>query len=320
MLSIAATNIRLHISVPERRWFRIRKVAGTSGAIVSSNGKDVDIDVGELRYGETKDLIIEVEMEMEPPGETQQRSPGFSATDEYFLKLGLDPLALGDGSSFYEKEYEGMAIDVPLFEVSPSSCSMFPRADANWHFQVNAAYRDPVAGRNISRLSPSPCLLTINVVPAAAGSSPSFSISDPAILRRRMQLLTSDMLTRTLLLMSRSNDVQANRLLVETKRIISTIASTLISRSSSAQPLTGERKLAHATLISCAADLAHVIDGVTTHRAEFNSNYRNFAAQQAVVLREQRSWSGRSNTERLTWLADNSLFLVKRSVEFISAR
>lgn len=117
-MSVAATNVRVHISVPERRWFRIRKVAGTSGAIVSSDGKDVDIDVGELRYGETKDIMVEVEMEMEPPAKIKQCSPGFSsATDEYFLTIGLDPLALGDNPEFYEKEYERMATDVPLFEV-----------------------------------------------------------------------------------------------------------------------------------------------------------------------------------------------------------
>lgn len=126
MLSIAATNVRLHISVPERRWFRIRKVAGTSGAIVSADGKDVDIDVGELRYGERKDLIVEVEMEMDPPHEVERSQPSFSsATDEFFMKVGLDPLALGDSpQNFYEKEYEGMATEVPLFEVCPSS--LFP--------------------------------------------------------------------------------------------------------------------------------------------------------------------------------------------------
>lgn len=128
MLSIAATNVNLHISVPERRWFRIRKVAGTQSAIVASDGKDVDVNIGELRFGERKDLLVEVEMSLAGYGDQFGQSqhergqdPQFNtATDAFFLsKVGLNPSALEDyqPSTFYEDEYDGMPDEVPLFEV-----------------------------------------------------------------------------------------------------------------------------------------------------------------------------------------------------------
>lgn len=185
---------------------------------------------------------------------------------------------------------------------------------------MNAAYRDPAAGRNISRLTPSPCLLTISVVPPLSPGSPSpHTVSDPTIVRRRMELLTSDMLTRTLLLMSRHNESQAQRLLVETKRIISTIADTLVTNSSSHTNRSSPHGIAHATLLSCAEDVSHVLEGIS-NRQLFESSHRNYAAQQAVVLREQRSWGAKSRTEALMWKADNSLFFATRSQNWLSSR
>lgn len=126
ILSIAATNTRLHISVPERRWFRIRKVSGTPGAIVSTAGSDVDIDIGELRFGERKDLLVEVEMGFAGYGdnsgqkERHHDQPAFStATDAFFLSKGLSAASLDDysPSNLYDDEYDSMPDEVPLFEV-----------------------------------------------------------------------------------------------------------------------------------------------------------------------------------------------------------
>jgi hypothetical protein len=131
ILSIACTNVKLHLSVPERRWFRIRKVAGTPGAVVSSTGKDVDISLGELRWGERRDILVEVEMvfgdAFSVGGEERRegrRSEG-TATDAFFDQVGLSEDAL-DGflpETFYEDEYAGLEDEVPVFEVchSPSS-------------------------------------------------------------------------------------------------------------------------------------------------------------------------------------------------------
>lgn len=103
-------------------------MSGTPGAVVSSEGKDVDIDIGELRYGMKKDLLVEVEMSLAGYSDSFGQSkhertepPTFStATDAFFLsKVGLNPSALDEyqPANFYEDEYDGMPDEVPLFEV-----------------------------------------------------------------------------------------------------------------------------------------------------------------------------------------------------------
>ncbi|KZT71240.1 hypothetical protein DAEQUDRAFT_763851 [Daedalea quercina L-15889] len=50
----------------------------------------------------------------------------------------------------------------------------------------------------------------------------------------------------------------------------------------------------------------------------FGHDQRNFGAQQAMVLRDQKSWSGRSAIERLFWTIDNSIELVARSTDWVA--
>lgn len=198
VLSIAATSVKLHISVPENRLFRIRKVSGTPNAVVSSQGRDVDVEIGELRFGEKKEMLIEVEMALSnrnagagdhflKPDEGgagafdetrsfKQHKAYATATDEFFLNnVGLDPATLDDyqSSSFYDDEYDGMPEELPLFE-------------------VNCAYRDPVLARNVARLGHTPTLLAITVCPPTApGARQPTLVSDPSIVRRRMELFVS---------------------------------------------------------------------------------------------------------------------------------
>jgi hypothetical protein len=204
ILSVAANAVKLFVSVQEPRWFRIRKVAGVSNAIVGSDGREVDITLGELRAGERREILVEVEM----GGSNRRRQSSMmethnysSATDDFLRKAGLNPLSLMDDSNdFYEDDYYTLIDDVPLFE-------------------VNASFRDPVAGRHFSRL-PVPALLMVSIAPPADLNRPVTNNSDPAVVRRRVELLCSDMQTRCLLLMSRRNPQQAQRLLTETRRIV----------------------------------------------------------------------------------------------------
>lgn len=169
---------------------------------------------------------------------------------------------------------------------------------------MNLAYSDPRAGKNISRLNPTPCLLTISVLPAPSSRAPPRTlVSDPSIVRRRIELLVADMLTRAILLTARGNDTQAKRILVETKRIIATILGSLRPSGS-----TETRD----TLVACAEDVTAVLE-----RSEFD---RTFAAQQAVVLRDGQGWTTRTATERLKLKADNALYLAALSRSFVSTR
>ena len=304
LLSVAVGTLKLHLNVQERRWFKIRKVAGVGTAIVSSDGKDVDISMGELRYGEKKEMLVEIEM-ASPKGasgkalatKTLNRS-SLTATDSFFVKrAGMDPGSLTDlQQDFYDEVEDGMADDVPIFE-------------------VNTSFRDPLDPGNTTLKLPYPTLLTTTVMPPnqagqenpLANISPSM-VSDPTIVRRRMELLTSDMITRTLLLMSRRQDVQAQRLLIETTRIFGAILANLVPPSSGNDDdhhhdiadigLSHETRYAHDVLLACLEDVERLRLGCAV-RSEFEQVSRNCGAQQAVTLRDQCAWTDRTATEAL---------------------
>lgn len=147
ILSIGITQLKLHLSVPEKRFFRIRKVAGIQSKffVLSSTGLDVDVEIGELRFGEKRDLLIEVEMSLGSFGEVQSlpkiqlESPNNNfgvagkvgakkgmvrnATDAFFLdQVGVvNPSDDFQPSNFYEEDvYAHMTDTAPLFEVSIS--------------------------------------------------------------------------------------------------------------------------------------------------------------------------------------------------------
>ena len=151
------------------------------------------------------------------------------------------------------------------------------------------------------------------------------------------------MLSRALLLMTRRNDEQALRLLGETKRIIASISASLrgsrrtssgglsasasssslrLVSSSSAVTASGRdanAATAHAlaSLITIARDVDAIHEAFLTREA-FETHGRYQAAQQAVVLRDQRSWTPESGIERLFWRSDHSLWMVSKSRQWIS--
>lgn len=307
---MALTNVHIHISVPERRWFRIRKVTGVHTSILSSDGKDADIDLCELRAGERRELLVEMEMLpiAQASDQPRERTPAVStATDEFFYKrTGIKPMSLGDGGggNFYDAEFDDMVDEVPLFE-------------------VNAAYRDPAIGRTVPHL-PYPVLLTVAVGPP--NGSPvrqkSPPAGAPAIVRRRIEVLASDAMTRALLLVGRNNQTQALRLLNETRRIILALMGNYTP--SSTQQSNQQRRdllatnLAYAVLSACADDVGVVHHGLEAGRT-FDQLEKNFAAQQAVVLRDQRAWTARTQTEKIFWRADNSIWLAHQSARWTAA-
>ena len=63
MMSIGLLNMKLHMKIVDGNRFRVRKVSGGPSSILASDGQNVDVDVGELRYGERKEMLIELELD-----------------------------------------------------------------------------------------------------------------------------------------------------------------------------------------------------------------------------------------------------------------
>jgi hypothetical protein len=302
LMSIALTNMKLHLNAAENE-FRITRVSGTVQAIVSQDGKDVDIELRELRHGETREILVEMELGngngstgegeqqyssgtseeegsgLPVPGGHSIRSgsnrgaPSFSSRGTGANGLGLDMLSINE-SSAREGGYEDGSIDeVPVTE-------------------VDCSYTDPAAGRSVARLA-HPVLLTIALL--SANSPPSSSQPDPGLVRRRMELLTSDMITRALLIASRKNFSHAARILRETKKIIETMSDGMRASLHSSGHARSKREvqviLAVEGLGNALGDVDMLLDGLEEHKELFERDHRNYAAQQVNCLPSDRPGS-----------------------------
>jgi len=65
------------------------------------------------------------------------------------------------------------------------------------------------------------------------------------------------------------------------------------------------------------ADMQLLSEALEDNPEVFAHDQRNFGAQQAMVLRDQKSWSNRSAIERLFWTVDNSIELTLRSTDWV---
>ncbi|TFK39782.1 Pleckstrin homology domain-containing protein [Crucibulum laeve] len=310
MMSIGLLNMKLHMKVVDGHRFRIRKVSGGPSSILASDGQNVDVDVGELRYGERKEMLIELELDnTDTQKMVQSRSSNraMNATDQFVQSMGLDSLAIDDAPDFVDGMMDRMIDEVPVVE-------------------VDGSFFDPAATKNVSRLA-HPVLLTITLLPMSTSApKPPSTVSDPVIVRRRMELLASDMITRALVLVSRRNFPQAQRIMGETKRILLTVLQT-ISRSLPPPNVNGGTVRNRKEILTLAAvramqailqDLQILSEALEDNVELFAHDQRNFGAQQAMILRDQKSWSGRSATERLFWTTDNSIELVSRSTDWVA--
>ncbi|KAJ7180680.1 Pleckstrin homology domain-containing protein [Mycena filopes] len=331
MMSIGLLSMKLHMKVVDGLRFRIRKVSGGPSSILASDGQNVDVEVGELRYGERKEMLIELELDNSDMqakmaaarqqqhgqhghghGHGQRGANGrtLNATDQFVASMGLDALAIDDAPDFADGMMDRMIDEVPVVE-------------------VDGSFFDPSAGKHVSRLA-HPVLLTVTLLPAQSGvPRPPSAVSDPVIVRRRMELLASDMITRALVLVSRRNFPQAQKILGETKRILHTVLQT-ISRSlpppnpggNGGGTTRNRRELltlaAVRAMQAMLQDLAVLSEALDENVELFAHDQRNFGAQQAMILRDQKSWTGRSATERLFWTTDNSIELVSRSTDWVA--
>lgn len=319
MISVGATNAKLQISVPEHRWFKMKKVTGVTTFVLSANGQHADIDLGEMRYGERREILVEVEMRDAAAGFDSSsegggpNSRGLTGTDAFFMNSvgGLKEIGRDGGleQDFYQAEFDQLSDDVPLLE-------------------VDASYRDPIAGKTVSRLV-RPVLLSITITPPQPLANHRVSTgNEPSIVRRRIELLTSDSLTRALVLVARRMERQASRLLEETRHIVHTLLGNLHNGSERPRvgSLKGKKAIEQSTmrevLTGCLEDIETVLvviedlvriiedddeDETNLARHQFDSNERNLAAQQAIVLKNQSAWTGRTLTEKSFWKADRSM-------------
>ncbi|ODN81110.1 hypothetical protein L202_03203 [Cryptococcus amylolentus CBS 6039] len=292
MMSVVMDNVKLHVSCVDND-FRVVKVTGPVGTVVVGAGKELDVELQELHYGQKREVLIELELD-----NPESRYSGGSSSESWdrnaslrrapSSNLGMDLLSVADNA------YEDAVDEVPVCE-------------------VDLAYRDPSVSRSVARLA-HPQLLTIAI-------SPRDYPSDPAIVARRLELLAGDMITRAVLLASRKNFGQAERVTEEMKKIIRKMQDNItnhVANGSSSSSGAGvgaggsrrdpgrrgtkkerEAMLAVERLEGPAESLEVLMDGIlgVGEKGSLDRDVRDYSAQQSSIMRSQRAWTTRSLLE-----------------------
>lgn len=192
-------NVKLKLRLPEGSPAKFVKISGALQITKRATGRDAEAALGDLRFGDKRDVLVQLVITPDTTStEVLPQDPWES------IVSGLEAL----GGPDVEEQRTMSVEEVPLIQ-----------ADLTWG--------DVLRDGTLSHL-PRPSLLAITMLPSTqsqpnkkAGWSPSPPIPPhPSVVQRRMELLTSDMLTRALTLVSRNQHDRAQHLLNETRSIL----------------------------------------------------------------------------------------------------
>lgn len=188
-------NVKVKLRIPEGSPAKFVKISGALHITKRATGRDAEASLGDLRFGDKRDILVQ--LAIAPDNSTPDHVP----TDPWESMIsGLEAL----GGPLDEDGMRTLSVEeLPLLQ-----------ADLSWG--------DILRDGHLSH-APRPSLLAITMLPHARKSSrpPSPPIPPhPHIVQRRMELLTSDMLSRALTLVSRGQNERAHHLLAETRSIL----------------------------------------------------------------------------------------------------
>ena len=191
-------NVKLKLRLPEGSPAKFVKISGALQITKRATGKDAEASLGDLRFGDKRDILVQ--LVISPDNASQEQLP----QDPWeSIVSGLEAL----GGPLDQEDQRTVSVEeVPLIQ-----------ADLTWG--------DLLRDGTLTHL-PRPSLLAITMLPASPNQKKSAWPNTPpipphpSVVQRRMELLTSDMLTRALTLVSRGQHDRAQHLLNETRSIL----------------------------------------------------------------------------------------------------
>ncbi|KAF2674994.1 hypothetical protein BT63DRAFT_409118 [Microthyrium microscopicum] len=198
--STSHQNVKLRLQLPEGSPAKFVKISGALHYTKRATGKDAEAALGDLRFGDKRDILVQ--LLIEPDNSSSEPTP-HDAWES--IVSGLEALS---GSLDSEEQRNLSVEEIPLI-------------------QADLTYGEPQRDGRAVQL-PRPSLLTITMLPpnprakSSSGGRPGSPPipPHPHVVQRRMELLTSDMLTRALTLVSRGQHERAQHLLTETRSIL----------------------------------------------------------------------------------------------------
>lgn len=196
--STSHQNVKVRLKLPEGSPAKFVKVNGALQTTKRATGRDAEACLGDLRFGDKRDVLVQLAIEADDSSQEQAPQDAWES-----IVSGLE--ALGGSADADDSRVQSVE-ELPIL-------------------QVDLSYGDILREGSVVNLS-RPSLLAITMLPASSRSSnnnrpPTPPIpSHPHVVQRRMELLTSDMLSRALTLVTRGPPDRAHHLLKETQTIL----------------------------------------------------------------------------------------------------
>ena len=197
--STSHQNVKLKLRLPEGSPAKFVKVSGATHVTKRATGRDAEASLGDLRFGDKRDVLVQLAI----VGDSSTSDSPLSDPWESMIS-GLEALS---GTWDHDDPRSLSVEELPLLQ-----------ADLQWGNILREGH--------IAQL-PRPSLLAITMLPCTTkktpppGHSPTPPIPPhPSVVQRRMELLTSDMLSRALTLVGRNQNDRAQHLLGETRSIL----------------------------------------------------------------------------------------------------
>ncbi|KAM0485910.1 hypothetical protein ACHAPX_000606 [Trichoderma viride] len=197
MQTLSHQNVKLKLKLPEGSPAKFHKISGALQITKRATGRDAEASLGDLRFGDKRDILVQ--LVILPDTSSQEQLPPDPWDN---IVSGLE--ALG-GPMDSDTERTLSVEEVPLIQ-----------ADLTWGDILRDGTTAPM---------PRPSLLAITMLPPTHSQKSRWQNAPPipphpSVVQRRMELLTSDMLTRALTLVSRGQHDRAHTLLNETRSIL----------------------------------------------------------------------------------------------------
>ncbi|QIX00830.1 hypothetical protein AMS68_006347 [Peltaster fructicola] len=193
--STSHQNVKVKLHLPEGSPAKFVKINGALQITKRATGRDAEASLGDLRFGDKRDILVQLVI---PPDGSIADSPTSDPWEHIISNLE----ALG--GTVDAESLRGFSVEeMPLLQADLSWCDVL-RDGA--HAQL-----------------PRQSLLAITMLPSTKkGARPQTPPipPHPSVVQRRMELLTSDMLTRALTLTARNQHDRAKHLLTETRSIL----------------------------------------------------------------------------------------------------
>jgi hypothetical protein len=282
--SLSHQRLELRLRVPASQC-RIVKITGAEKADIRPAGREAIVELRQMYFGQRRDVLVQLIVDRD----VMMTDTSAMSNDPWeSICRGLEAVTTADDDG---GDNGGRMEEILLLETS-------------------VQFTPVLEGRSGQRKS-NPSILTLPVLPQESNGitqakggrlAPAqlLTSAHPAIVQRRIELLTADMLGRALALAARQENEAAHRLLAETRTILSGMTRGALPTPPAPKDGNNDPSAFMPTINVVNASIIGALESDLTAAAEwishgtlFQRDFRKQILQQEQIIRSQRAFSFR---------------------------